>query len=178
MTTRQHLIEQDCMDKLGWAVDRVANSSDEEMISALFQFDRLSTSVIPIKPCPRTEKAPIVSSPMAVHSGDLSIIARIRDSIRLKTLCLSSDDLLIEDATFLQKSIVRDNQTLTDELNSIRDQLDKKRVTESKKFKIRNLLQKVVHSVGGAADMEHLKEVDLQIIVIKEDIKRLNEAIG
>lgn len=35
MTTRQHLIEQECMDKLGWDIARVATATDREMMDAL-----------------------------------------------------------------------------------------------------------------------------------------------
>lgn len=179
MTTRQHLIEQDCMDILGWGVDRVANSTDNEMLDALSKFKRIPPCVPPKIPSLQSVQGdnPTVL-PTVAYKSDNSMIDRLRDSIRLKTLCISSDDLLVEDVTLLQTSIERDNHTLTNELNSIRDQLDKKRLTESKKYKIRNLLQKVVHSVGDASDVAHLKEVDVQLSTIKEDIKRLNQALS
>ena len=169
MTTRQHLIEQDCMDKLRWTVDRVAAASDEEMIQALTMFDKQTLPPRPDSPRPMTPPAKTCST---------HIVERLRESIRMKTSCITSDDLLMEDEDLLRSSIDTDKQTLKNELNVLRDQIDEKRIEETKKNKILNLLQAVVQSVGGVDDVLHLKEVVVQLAAIKATTKRLKKLIG
>jgi hypothetical protein len=166
MTTRQHLIEQDCMDKLRWSVDRVADASDEEMIQALTMFDKQSTEPVSARP------------PCPTKTPSTHIVDRLRESIRMKMYCLDSEDLLPEDADLLGTSIESDKQTLKNELNILRDQIDMKRMEETKKMKILNLLQTVVQSVGGVQDVSHLKEVTSQLATIKSSIKQLKQLIG
>jgi hypothetical protein len=180
MSSIQQVTEQECMDKLHWDVDRVANASDEEMVYALNMFYKKAgkqSAAVPPPPPPQSLSAPS-SPPTNTRKSDVHIVGRLRDSIRMKTLCISSDDILAEDIDLLRTSIDSDNQLLKQELNSIRDQLDLKRTEETKKYKIRSLLQKVVHSVGADADIAHLKEVDVQLTMIKENIKRMNNIIG
>jgi hypothetical protein len=171
MTTRQHLIEQDCMDKLRWSVDRVASASDEEMIQALTTFDKQLPPPPPQSDSPRPMSPPIAT-------GITHIVERLRESIRMKTSCITSDDLLTEDEDLLRSSIDTDKQTLQNELDTLRDQIDEKRIEETKKTKILNLLQTVVQSVGGTDDVLHLKEVVVQLAAIKAAIKRLKKLIG
>ena len=166
MTTRQHLIEQDCMDKLHWNVERVALSSDDEMIQALAKFESLDT------PASSPERI-LPTKPSEIH-----LVERLRDVITMKTVCIASNDLLDEDADFLRVSIDRDTQTLKSAMASLMDQVDCQRIQENKKCKIRTLLQTVVNSVGGTDDAIHLKEVDRQILVIKENIQEMRRIIG
>ena len=106
------------------------------------------------------------------------MVELLRESIRMKTSCITSDDLLMEDENLLQSSIDTDKQTLKNELNALRDQIDEKRIEETKKTKILNLLQNVVESVGGVDDVQHLKEVLVKLASIKATIKRLQKLIG
>jgi hypothetical protein len=170
MTTRQHLIEQDCMDRLHWTVDRVAAASDEEMIQALTMLDKQ-----PTEPAPPRPQSPVVC---LKKTPSTHIVDRLRESIRMKMYCLTSDDLLQEDSDLLGTSIESDKQTLQNELNSLRDQIDVKRIEENKKMKIITLLQTVVQSVSGVDDVLHLKEATSQLAVIKSCIKQLKQLIG
>ena len=156
------------MDKLRWSVDRVADASDEEMIHALTMFDKQSPEPVSARPPPS----------QATKTPSTHIVDRLRESIRMKMYCVDSEDLLPEDADLLGTSIESDKQTLKNELNILRDQIDMKRMEETKKMKILNLLQTVVQSVGGVQDVSHLKEVTSQLATIKSSIKQLKQLIG
>ena len=159
------------MDKLRWSVDRVADASDEEMIQALTMFDKQSTEPVSARPPPSQAICP-------TKTPSTHIVDRLRESIRMKMYCVDSEDLLPEDADLLGTSIESDKQTLKNKLNILRDQIDMKRMEETKKMKILNLLQTVVQSVGGVQDVSHLKEVTSQLATIKSSIKQLKQLIG
>ena len=178
MSSVQHVTEQECMDKLQWGIERVANASDEEMIYALDMFYKNAANQPIPSPPPQSPSTPPSPTPTNPRGNDVHIVGRLRDSIRMKTQCIASEDILEEDISLLHTSIDNDNQLLKHELNSIRDQLDLKRTEETKKYKIRSLLQKVVHSVGADADIEHLKEVDVQLTMLKDDIRRMKKIVG
>jgi hypothetical protein len=178
MTTRQHLIEQDCMDNLKWSVERVARSSDDEMIQALAHFESSNTAhnrrasthqnVVPIP-----TMLPVLNKKCELH-----LVERLRDAINMKTVCIASNDLMDEDTACLRASLDRDNQSLENALSVLMDQMNCQRIQETKKCKIRTLLHHVVNSVGGVDDVAHLKEVDRQLVEIKENIQGLRKLVG
>jgi hypothetical protein len=186
MTTRQHLIEQDCMDRLGWSIEHVAGASDTEMLNALTLFEsepRVLFDAVPVPaPLPlisREVSLPPPVPPPVSRSGDEGhLVVRLRESIRLKTVCITSNELLTEDIALLKRSIVKDNESLQEECEVVRDQLDRKQTEETKKHKIRSLLQKVVDSVGGVDDSAHLSEVVAQLLVLRQEIQNLKQIVG
>ena len=178
MTTRQHLIEQDCMDKLKWSVERVARSSDDEMIQALSLSESSNTTPTRRAPPPHTIVPIPTIVPVQTKRCEVHLVERLREAINMKTVCIASDDLLDEDTEFLRASLDRDNKSLKNALAALMNQIDCQRVQETKKCKIRTLLHHVVNSVGGVDDVAHLKEVDRQLVVIKENIQELRRIVG
>jgi hypothetical protein len=178
MTTRQHLIEQDCRDKLKWSVEQVARSSDDEMIQALSACESSYTAQNR-RVSPQHNVVPTsIMPPVQTKTCDVHLVERLRESINMKTVCIASDDLMEEDNKFLLASLDRDNKSLKTALDAIMDQIDVQRIQETKKCKIRSLLHHVVNSVGGMDDVVHLKEVDRQLVVIKENIQGLRNIVG
>lgn len=177
MTTRQHLIEQDCMDRLGWSIDKVATSTDTDMIQALSRFEQNKRKEhqenIPNNEVHEKKVTTEHRSPCETH-----IIAKLRDSIQLKSSCLSSTDILDEDKVLLHASISKDKQTLENELNVIRDRLDSKRIIESQKQRVRTILQKTVQSLGTPEDESHLQLVESCLRDIRDEIVNLKKILG
>jgi hypothetical protein len=196
MTTRQHLIEQDCLDKLGWDLVRVANATEDEMIRSLTHFETqhtVSPAMSPSRPVDtswNSTPTPSIGTldlsaisvfapssptiPPRTKTTESHIVIRLRESIRLKTLCVSADDILTEDYMRVKASLDRDEQCLKTELDAIRDEIDVYRISEAKRSKIQQVLQKVIQSVGGQEDRLHLQEVDSHLIQLKERIHSLN----
>jgi hypothetical protein len=77
MTTRQHLIEQDCMDKLKWSVEQVAYANEDEMMSALLKWE--TSRVLPSSshvsdPIPIPVPVPVQVSPRLPDSVSSSLL--------------------------------------------------------------------------------------------------------
>jgi hypothetical protein len=145
------------MDKLGWSIERVAHATDEEMIKGLSQFETKTV----------VEPENSLQSRPKTNEKTVHVVDRLREAIYLKTTYISSEDLLQEDHILLKLSVDKDKQALAKALTSIRDQMNQKRTEETKKTKLRILLQKVVLSVGGVDDVTHLAEVDSQLLSLK-----------
>ena len=192
MTTRQHLMEQDCMDQLGWGVHRVANATDEEMLFALKNWRKKSSreivvpvvlpkeSVVEKQICQEgvSRRDPVVlprqnMAEKPIHQKEVYRVDKLRECIRLKVLCMTSEDLLEDDINLLKVSVRNDNLLLEQELNAIRDQIDVKRTEESKKVRVRDLMHKCTQSVGGKEDLLYLATIDGQLLCIQKEVETL-----
>jgi hypothetical protein len=104
---------------------------------------------------------------------DIPMVSRLRESIRLKRVCIASEDILSEDVVRLNTSIERDVRCLRDELAAVQDEIDVHTVEEAKKYKIQNVLRKVLQSVGGPDDILHMQEVERQLCCLQDRIQAL-----
>lgn len=188
-TTRQQMIEHDCMDKLHWSIQKVAASSERAMMEALSNASfqrRMVTPIAPSSMFPFTIKppdAPVIhrpSTPILIQPHTEvpptpHTVDTLRSSIRLKTQCMTSGDILDEDADRLRISIETSTRMLQSELSSLRAQVVQKQSEESKKQTVRHLLLSIVPS---GDDVAHLKALEEQISQIHTDIQHLSTSIG
>jgi hypothetical protein len=108
---------------------------------------------------------------------EIPIVSRIRESIRLKRVCIEFDDILDEDLLRLKESIERDSLRLDQELDAVQDEIDIHVVDEAKKYKIRGVLRTVIQSVGGPDDLLHMQQVEKQLQWLHDRIQTLSTLV-
>jgi hypothetical protein len=110
--------------------------------------------------------------------SDIPMVSRLRESIRLKRLCISSNDILPEDVLRLKTSIERDTLCLREGIDALQHEIDSHLVDEVKKHKIQDVLHKVLQSVGGQDDILHMQEVETQLSWLQDRIQTLSELMN
>jgi len=186
-------MEEECRDKLRWDVHKIAKSTPDTMIRALAQKASELQLQVPLElPGPiQTATPTLVDSPH--HSnpssdslaggvlppilGPIDRIASLRANIRIKRQGLSVGDLLDEDVRFLRGSLDRDRHHLGHELATLQAYISARKLEESKKQQMRNLLQKVLQSVQAEEDVECLKTVELSLVYLHAEIIRLTNIL-
>ena len=170
MTTRQHLIEQDCMDKLGWDINRVAVTSEDEMVRALCDYEKSNTFVHDTP-----KKLPTNSD---THmTSDIDMVRTIRNHIRQKTDFLSSGQCMPDDAEILKSSIVEDQENIENMVTRLKSQLDSKLTEQNKRLKLYTLLRKLSINKTSKQDVKHMKSLEKVLDVLSGDIDELKTII-
>ena len=159
MKTQQHLLEEECMDKLGWTVTQTARSTDTEMIAAL----QAGTVVCRPRHC----VVPVQTS------TDAHLMTRLASTIRTRLNYLNTADLTEENRAYLQNAVDRDKRRLRQELASARTSLDCKRKTETQKNGMRDLLQQGADD----GDVLYLDNLTKQIHALSTDIATLTKLV-
>ena len=193
MTTRQDLIEQDCMDRLGWDVSRVAAATEEEMVRALSEHDRgrgarvRSPSPVAVSPLllppsvhasPRVAELPRAAACPGPTDPEIRRVHSLRESLRMKSAYLQSVEVLDDDMGRLRESVHRTHQQLAVVLAALRKRLAAVRAEEHQKRQLHALLAHVVQSVGDDDDRTHLHSVHTRLTALGEEGERLVVALG
>ena len=170
MSTRQDLIERDCMDRLGWDVHRVAMATEEEMLRALAEFEsRRSPVASTHPPAPKSVQA---------DCPDLQLVHNLRESLRMKTMHLQSGDVMDDDVDRLRTSANRTQQRLDSVVAALRKRLGGVRAEEKKKRQLHTLLQHVVQSVGDEDDRAHMNATHKRLTELADEVDRLAAVLG
>jgi hypothetical protein len=189
MTTRQHLIEQDCMSKLNWSVERVAYAKEDEMIGALLQWEnnRSIKTMSPVSVEQRgsiTEKEilpehsitipPIVTAlsftaqreqsggtyvEQSVESHVLTI-QKLRTIKNMKEEYITLSDAIPEDRKLFLDSMQKDQQKLEQSITFVTATLEIARNDVQKKQQVRTLLRQVMNMNGGGGGNQDILHMD------------------
>ena len=169
-STKQHLIEQECMDKLGWELSQVASASDNEMMKALREYKngvKRQQRVTPVK----TEGLPTEIAP-------LSNVRLIKSQIDRKNEFISSDVGYEDDVKVFKESIEKDKAVLRSLIESIKDAIMKKDDKIKRKRTTLNLLTSFRETgTSNNADERHLASIEKQLTNLETELNELRLSI-
>jgi hypothetical protein len=162
MSTKQHVIESECMDKLGWNISRVATATDTEMIEALRNYSQqiVIEKVVPSNP---TAQEVVPSNPTAqevVPSNQTAQevvpsnptteklepehhhhkIQLLRKQINKKSEFICSDGGFDDDMDVFKISIQKDKTLLDSMVKSVQHNINLKKEMITRKRKTEDLL--------------------------------------
>jgi len=176
MTTRQHLIEQDCMDKLGWDIHQVAVSSDEDMIRALCEHENIEKQTTTISEHTYDADTHHVNKSDSV--SELNMVRTIRNHILQKNEFLTSGQCMPDDAEILKSSILEDQEYMENLVSRLKVILESKMMEHTKRSKLYNLLRKLSINTVGSKDTEHMKTLEKVLRKLSSDIDELKSVIS
>ena len=165
MKTQQHILEEECMDKLGWTVVQTARSTDAEMIAALQAGTVVCRPSLSILPGP--------GSGIRTNT-DTHLLTRLASTVCTRLEYLNKADMVDTDRAYLLGAVDRDKRRLHQELVSARASIDHKRKTETQKNSMRDLLAQGADD----GDVTYLEELTKQIHILSTDITTLTALVN
>lgn len=173
MSTKQHLIEQECMDKLGWDISQVAQASDKEMIIALQNFKKP-------KPINTNNITPPVEKPFefseSIISHEKQDIGRhhiqlLKQQIDKKLKFIHSNDGSDDDIALFRTSIEKDKTVLGTITQSIQQDIMLKEELIRKKRSTKELLESFrVDGTLNNDDEQHILLIQGQLHTIQSEL--------
>lgn len=175
MSTRQHLIEQECMDKLGWDISKVASATDKEMVTALQNFKR-PKPVEKIETKPITFQQPVknIYKPISYNENQevgRHNIQRLRQQIEKKLKFIQSNDGPDDDIALLRTSIEKDKTSLENMIQSVQRDITTKEELIRKKRNTKELLESFrIDGTLNNDDEKHILLVTGQLQTIQSEL--------
>lgn len=178
MTTRQHLIEQDCLDKLGWDMSRIASASDKEMRTALVEFELSLHNPVTMPetppPSPHQKEMSRSLSPPTHHHNAVTDIRARKKQIGTKRRYINAVDSLSDDIELFRASIRADETVLQQELECVQGQIHDHNNTIQKKRNVQNMIMSFIASgTSSDDDRHHLEKTTRQIEQLQHLVSEL-----
>ena len=170
MTTRQHLIENDCLDRLGWTVHQVAQATEAQMIEALAAHAERKPSTQRGRP-PNTEPPDLPTGEL-----DLEALLPLQEILQMKAAYLSTAaQVMPDDAVRLEQSI-RSDQAQLDELRAKLEALcTTKRTEMGQRQHVLKLLESTDKRLRREEDVQHMRALREQIAALQQSLQDLNK---